>query len=173
MIVSYNAGITLEEYARRGKENDFPELERCPCCKGVVRMDRHGFYWRNALEGELEFKIPIRRLRCPSCRKTVSLSPDFLIPYFQYSLRDVVEGIRRSLGGKVSAWRQRFQFYRKRFMRQLNQVEMFFRAEGFRDRLPRDTIERAIKLLRMILALDEATFVRRSRGHFTSNFMAL
>ncbi len=173
MIVSYNAGVTLEEYARRGKDNDFPELEHCPCCKGVVRMDKHGFYWRNALDGGVEFRIPIRRLRCPSCRKTASLSPDFLLPYFQHTLRDVVVGIRRSLVGKVSVWRQRFQFYRKRFLRLLNQVEMFFRAEGFRGRLPRDTKEKAIKLMRMILALTEATFVRRSRGHFTTNFMAL
>jgi transposase len=171
--VSYDAGVTLEEYARRGKDNDFPELERCPCCKGVVRMDKHGFYWRNALEREVELKIPIRRLRCPSCRKTASLLPDFLLPYFQHTLRDVIAGIRRSLDGRVSTWRQRYQFCRKRFLRQLNQVEMFFRAEGFREMLPGDTREKAIKLMQMILALSEATFVRRSRGHFTTNFMAL
>jgi len=49
---------------------------------------------------------------------------------------------------------------------------MFFRDEGFKDALPKDPKEKAIKLLRMILALGKATFLRRYTGHFSHNFMA-
>jgi hypothetical protein len=36
----------------------------------------------------------------------------------------------------------------------------------------KDINEKATKLLRMILALGKATFLRRYRGHFSYNFMA-
>ncbi|MCW3491726.1 DUF6431 domain-containing protein, partial [Dethiobacter alkaliphilus] len=160
-------------YAELGKKNNFPELERCPSCRGVVRLKRHGFYWRNAIEGEQEYRIPICRLKCPSCEKTTSLLPSFLIPYFQHTLGHVVVDIHKGLTESVDQYRQRIQFYRRRYFQQLKQVEMFFRAEGFRGRLPGEPKEKAIKLLEMIRAFGEATFVRRSTGHFTTNFMAL
>ena len=172
-MISYDADVTLVQYAILGKKNNFPEIERCPACRGLVRLNAHGYYFRNALQGKLELRVPIRRLKCPACNKTFSLLPDFLLPYFQYTLNDILGALSRSLRGTVSAWRQRFWFYRKRFMAQLNQVEMFFRDEGFREKLPGEYIEKAIKLLEMILALGEAPFVRRSRGHFVNKFMAL
>jgi len=98
--------------------------------------------------------------------------PDFLLPYFQYTLSAILERLRAGLGGKIIGCYQLAQFYRKRFLEQLKQVEMFFRDEGFRGVLPRDIKAKAIKLLEMILALGKATFLRRSTGHFTSNFMA-
>jgi len=164
--------LSLEQYAKRGKKNDFPRVEKCPHCRGVVQLRRHGFFWRNALERSKQFRIPICRLKCPSCKNTVSLMPDFLLPYFQYTLSAILERLRAGLGGKIIGCYQLAQFYRKRFLEQLKQVEMFFRDEGFRGVLPRDIKAKAIKLLEMILALGKATFLRRSTGHFTSNFMA-
>jgi hypothetical protein len=49
---------------------------------------------------------------------------------------------------------------------------MFFRDDGFKGTLPKDPKEKATKLLRMILALGKAAFLRRYRGHFSYNFMA-
>lgn len=74
---------------------------------------------------------------------------------------------------KISGYHQLSLFYRKRFLNRLTQIEMFFRDDGFRGILPKNAKEKATKLLRMILALGKATFVRRSRGHFSYNFMAL
>lgn len=68
--------------------------------------------------------------------------------------------------------RQLVQFYVKRFFHQLPSMEMFFRDEGNREPIPQQTKEKAIRLLEMISAFGEAPFLRRSRGHFTSNFMA-
>lgn len=55
LIVSYD--ISVEKYAERGVNNDFPQQERCPHCKGVVALERHGFYWRNAIEGEIVYRL--------------------------------------------------------------------------------------------------------------------
>lgn len=173
MIVPFETEQSLEQYAELGKKNDFPEVERCPVCRGVVRLKRHGFYWRNAIEDEREYRILICRLKCPSCEKTVSLLPSFLLPYFQHTLRQVVTEIHRGLVHTIRRSRQRVEFYRRRYLKQLKQVEMFFRAEGFRDRLPENIKEKAIKLMEMIQALGEATFVKKAKGHFKTNFMAL
>lgn len=172
MVIIYDYHLSLKQYAKRGKENNFPEVDKCPCCRGKVRLRRHGFFWRNALQRGNQYRIPICRLKCPSCQKTVSLLPDFLIPHFQYTLSAVLEQLRAGLLGKTVGYYQLVQFYRKRFLAQLKQVEMFFRDEGFRGILPKDTKAKAIKLLEMVLALGKATFLRRSTGHFTSNFMA-
>jgi len=173
LILTHDFGITLEEYAARGKKNDFPGFDRCPGCRGALSLLRHGFYWRNAIGDKAEYRIPVCRLKCPSCKKTFSLLPSFLLPYFQYTVDVILDKIRASLVGRVvSGYHQLALFYRKRFFRQLTQVEMFFRDEGFRGVLPGDLKQRAIKLLEMISAFGKATFVRRSRGHFSSNFMA-
>lgn len=173
MIIIYEANLSVEEYARLGMNNNFPELDRCPRCHGVVKLLRHGFYRRYAIEEEKQYHIPICRLKCPSCRKTVSLLPDFLLPYFQNTLNTILKRLKVNLVNRTSIGsRQLVSFYRERFMDQLNQIEMFFREQGFRKPLPQEGKEKAIKLLEMILAFGQATFVRRSTGHFKNNFMA-
>lgn len=171
MIITYPLELTVEQYAVLGKKNEFPVIECCPLCGGVVRLIRHGFYFRNAIDGKDEYRIPICRMKCPSCAKTASLLPDFLLPYFQHVLGQVLAELKQVLTGTLKGCRQRAQFYRERFLEQLTRVEMFLRAEGYRQRLPQGK-EKAIKLLEMLLAFGEAPFVRRWTGHFTSNFMA-
>lgn len=173
MVIAHNFNISLEAYAARGVNNTFPRINRCPHCRSMVNLLRHGFYWRNAIEGEDLHRIPICRLKCPSCNITVSLLPDFLIPYFQYTVSTILDRLRCSFIDRVIiGQRQLTAFYQKRYIKQLKQIEMFFRDYGFREPLPTSSKEKAIKLLEMILALGKATFVRRSTGYFIGNFMA-
>jgi len=172
LFVYHDFGISVKEYEVRGKNNDFPEVEQCPHCKGRIRLYRHGFYWRNAIHTK-QYRIPICRLKCPSCKNAISILPTFLLSYFQYTADVILEKLKSLIiEGKISGYHQLVLFYRKRFLNRLNQVEMFFRDDGFKDILPKDSKEKAIKLLRMILALGKATFVRRYQGHFSHNFMA-
>jgi hypothetical protein len=80
-------------------------------------------------------------------------------------LEEKLEGHQRKEG------RQLIQFYYRRFMSQLKNIEMFFRDQNWRGRTPSSIQEKAIKWLEMILAFGEAAFVRRSQGHFTRHFM--
>lgn len=172
LFIYHDFGISVKEYESLGKKNVFPAIDQCPHCKGRVRLNRHGFYWRNAIEVE-QYRIPICRLRCPSCKKTLSILPTFLLSYFQYTVDVILEKLGSLIiKGKINGYHQLVLFYRKRFFNRLNQVEMFFRDDGFRGVLPKDPKEKAIKLLRMILALGKATFLRRYTGHFSHNFMA-
>jgi len=58
-------------------------------------------YWRYAIELFPDFKkkrIPIARFICRRRRKTFSLSPIQLIPYFQYTVGTVIETLLLGMG---------------------------------------------------------------------------
>ena len=175
MIVIYECKQTPVMYAKKGRNNIFPDIDLCPNCKAKHRLQRHGFYERNAVEKDNVYRIPICRLKCSSCGKTVSLLPDFLIPFYQYTLSVVMKRLKERLVEKkrqtTDGIRQLVTFYAKRFVSQLTQVEMFFRDHGKRGVIPGGK-EKTINLLEMISAFGEASFLRRSKDHFSSSFMA-
>jgi len=66
---------------------------RCPICNGTDCYREITPYWRYAIELFPEFKkkrIPIARFLCRERRKTFSLLPIQLIPYFQYTAGAVI-----------------------------------------------------------------------------------
>lgn len=172
MQLVYAFNISPEEYCQRGKKNDFPRIDICPCCSYPTKLPRHGFYWRNALFGKSQFRIPILRLKCPSCGKTISLLPDFVLPYFQYSLEYILNAVEKYfVKSKTDIYYQLMQFYRHRFQRNLDRMLAFFRDQGYRGIVPQK--DKAIKLLKLIDAFPKAeTFAKRFQDHFQHNFMA-
>lgn len=172
MQIIHSFHITPREYHKRGKNNDFPQIDICPCYSYPSPLARHGFYWRNALFRQQEFRIPILRLKCSSCKKTISLLPDFLLPRFQYSLEFILEVLRKFfLHCKTTTYYQLLQFYRRRFLGNLNRIGAFFRDKGYKGILPEKG--KAIKLLELISAFPKAgTFAKRFQDHFQRNFMA-
>ena len=66
---------------------------RCPICEGEDCYRPIAPYWRYAIELSPEFKkerIPIARFLCRKRRKSFSLLPIQLIPYFQYTVGAVM-----------------------------------------------------------------------------------
>jgi len=121
-----------------------------------------------------EYRIPILRLLCPVCRKTLSILPDLLLPYFQRPVKLTLVFLKQYFAcKKVLSYYQQLQFYRRRFFRNLVRIEAFFRDMGYREKIPAGQNEKAIKLLDMISAFLKAeTFARRFNGHFQKTFMA-
>lgn len=175
MMVVYEFGVSLREYALRGKANVFPVLEVCPNCQcfGAGYVKRHGFYWRNAITEEQEYRVPICRFRCSACRVTISVLPDFLVPYFQHVLETVLGRVQERLEGRVhSGSRQLGHFYKRRFLKNLNWIHSFFMDEGERTGLSSDDIKEAKKYLSSILDFGESPFLRRSWGHLNKYLLA-
>jgi hypothetical protein len=79
MIIPYDFAVSLNEYAQRGKENDFPVFDQCPNCKCPAsgNLYRNGFYWRNSITQELVLRIPICRLKCLLCKVNISILRTF------------------------------------------------------------------------------------------------
>ena len=76
-------GIT--KYAKLGKTNIVLPIYGCKNCNYQGKLHRHGYYCRNVISFYSSFSIFILRFKCPSCNKTFSILPSFLIPYYQYS----------------------------------------------------------------------------------------
>ena len=173
MIYYHDFIIDVPRYAELGKENDFPNLNCCPICRAKNQLQRHGFYERNAMEEEMAYRIPICRLLCPDCGKTLSILPTFLLPYFQHTMSYVIRILLTFWKtSTLLCTRQLRRFYEKRVYGKQTEMELFFREEGERIVLPGTGKEKAIKMLQMIQALGKATFVRRWWRHRVTSFMA-
>lgn len=174
MMYYHNFLVDVSRYAELGKDNEFPELDCCPMCRARNRLLRHGFYERNAIETESEiYRITICRLICPNCRKTVSILPTFLLPYFQHTLDFIIFTLLAFwLTRSCLCTRQLRRFYERRAYGKQTEWTLFFREEGDHQVLPKEPKVKAIKLLRMIQALGKATFVRRWWSHHINSFMA-
>ena len=73
----------------------------CPICGQVDCYREITPYWRYAIELSAEFRkerIPIARFLCRRRRKTFSLLPIQLIPYFQYTVSAVIETLLLGTG---------------------------------------------------------------------------
>ena len=162
--------MSPEEYVRRYQEIEWPVLDVCPVCGAHARLQGHGSYSRNALPNrDTELVAPVHRLRCPVCRRTVSLLPSFLLPYFQHTAKFVVE----SLLGKARSYRELLRFHWRRFLVNANRVLAFLRDLGVRERLPDGEKERAMKLLGSIedsgLEMFSTLFHRLNRRGFMAD----
>jgi hypothetical protein len=74
---------------------------RCPICGGVDCYRGISSYWRYAIElfpGFKKKRIPIARFLCRRHRKTFSLLPIQLIPYFQYTVGAVIGTLLLGMG---------------------------------------------------------------------------
>jgi Domain of unknown function (DUF6431) len=79
---------SIQQYMRDIQESSAADRYRPdPCPLGQVRCGllAHGFYYRTLVHKDFDDSIPIRRYLCRVCRRTVSLLPDFALPYLRYS----------------------------------------------------------------------------------------
>ena len=101
---------------------------RCPQCQGKHPLQAHGFYTRTIIDTATAFDglIRVRRYLCAACRRTVSLLPDFALPYLRSSIAVIALFlVARLLHAKTlqaslppAAPYQRGQFWLRRFRSQ-------------------------------------------------------
>jgi Domain of unknown function (DUF6431) len=100
---------------------------QCPLCQTSGPLRAHGFYCRTLVDVKYDGSIRVRRYLCLLCGRTVSLLPEFVLPYLRFAVQ--VIGLflvsrllyRRTLRGAAeAAWQpnmpyQRGQFWVRRF----------------------------------------------------------
>jgi transposase-like protein len=105
-----------------------PERHRpshCPQCEAKRPLTAHGFYCRTLEDVDFDGVIRVRRYLCESCRRTVSLLPEFALPYLRSSIvlialflvARLLEGQTLKRAASAMAY-QRGQFWLRRFRRQ-------------------------------------------------------
>ena len=88
MQILYLVLGSIQQYVRDIQESsaaDRYRLGRCPLCQARSCLLAHGFYHRTLVHKNFDDSIPIRRYLCRDCRRTVSLLPDFALPYLRHS----------------------------------------------------------------------------------------
>jgi hypothetical protein len=58
----------------------------------------HGFYKRTVVEFAWDDVIRVRRYLCKACRRTVSLLPEFILPYLRYAIVVMAAFVKARLG---------------------------------------------------------------------------
>jgi transposase-like protein len=121
---------SLQRYAEAISDPDHYRPDHCPQCEAPQPLVGHGFYSRTLVEGAFDGVIRVRRYLCRSCRRTVSLLPEFVLPYLRFSVSVIAAFlVARLLRGRtlVAATLaasqphmsyQRGQFWARRFRRQ-------------------------------------------------------
>ena len=121
---------SIQQYEQGLSDPDRYRPDHCPLCHTSDPLRAHGFYFRTLVDVEYDGSIRVRRYLCLLCKRTVSLLPEFALPYLRFSLG--VIGLflvsrllyRRTYREAASAAcqpnmaYQRGQFWVRRFQRQ-------------------------------------------------------
>jgi len=130
----------------------------CPLCHNKQTLISHGFYSRTVVDVELDCEIRVQRFLCRGCRRTVSLLPEFVLPYLRFTITVIgsflkarlVEG--RTLKAAAEAAHQphmpyqRGQHWVRRFQRQAEKISAALTGL-IRPAAASDFVQRALSML--------------------------
>lgn len=77
---------SIREYAETISDPDRYRPDHCPQCEAKHPLTGHGFYRRTIVGIAFDGVIRVRRYRCRACRRTVSLLPEFALPWLRFSI---------------------------------------------------------------------------------------
>jgi len=121
---------SIQKYAEQIADPDRYRPDHCPQCQTPHSLIAHGFYSRTLADAGFDASIRVRRYLCRSCKRTVSLLPEFALPYLRFSISVIALFLVARLlqsatlaAAAVAAAQsamsyQRGQFWIRRFQRQ-------------------------------------------------------
>jgi transposase-like protein len=77
---------SVQQYLEQLDNPDSYRPGHCPQCQAKHPLTAHGFYTRTLIDTTFDGVIRVRRYLCQTCRRTVSLLPEFVLPYLRSSL---------------------------------------------------------------------------------------
>ena len=77
---------SVQQYAEQLADPDCYRPGYCPQCQTKHPLTAHGFYTRTLIDTAFDGIIRVRRYLCQACQRTVSLLPEFVLPYVRSSL---------------------------------------------------------------------------------------
>jgi hypothetical protein len=101
MQMLYPFSGSIQQYIQRvssGEDANRCRPGNCPQCESKQPLVCHGFYKRTVADMEWEGVIRVRRFMCSACRRTVSLLPEFVLPYLRFTIVVIGEFLKARLG---------------------------------------------------------------------------
>jgi hypothetical protein len=77
---------SIQQYNEQLSNPDSHRPGCCPQCQIKHPLTAHGFYTRTLIDTAFDGVIRVRRYLCNACQRTVSLLPEFILPYLRSSL---------------------------------------------------------------------------------------
>lgn len=121
---------SINEYADAISDPDRYRPDHCPQCQAKQPLRGHGFYSRTLVDLAFDGVIRVRRYLCRLCGRTVSLLPDFALPWMRFSLTVIslflmarlIQGVSLAAAALAASQKampyQRGQFWIRRFGKQ-------------------------------------------------------
>ena len=93
---------SVQQYFEEITDPDRYRPDHCPQCEADRPLRAHGFYSRTLVDVAFDASIRVRRYLCRCCKRTVSLLPEFALPYLRFSIRVIALFLlARLLGGST------------------------------------------------------------------------
>ena len=129
MQILHPFGGSVQQYDEQLANPDCHRPGHCPQCQTQRPLTAHGFYTRTLIDTGFDGVIRVRRYLCQACQRTVSLLPEFVLPYLRSSLMVIALFLIARLLGRQTLHRaaatapppmpyQRGQFWIRRFRTQ-------------------------------------------------------
>ena len=121
---------SIKQYSEEISDAGRHRPDHCPQCAAQRPLTAHGFYRRTVADVEFDGIIRVRRYLCHCCKRTVSLLPEFALPYLRFSILAIslfliarlLNGCTLQAAAQAAAQPgmpyQRGQFWVRRFQRQ-------------------------------------------------------
>jgi hypothetical protein len=77
---------SVQQYTEQLANPDCYRPGHCPQCQAKHPLTAHGFYTRTLIDTAFDGVIRVRRYLCQACQRTISLLPEFVLPYLRSSL---------------------------------------------------------------------------------------
>lgn len=130
MQILHRFSGSIQQYSEEISDPHRYRPDSCPQCQASCPLTAHGFYCRTLVDVEFDGAIRVRRYLCRLCQRTVSLLPEFALPYLRFGIslislflvarllagRSLREAARAAL--QPSMPYQRGQFWIRRFQKQ-------------------------------------------------------
>jgi hypothetical protein len=152
---------SLQQYLEEISDPDRYRPDHCPQCGAKEPLAGHGFYQRTLVDGVFDGVIRVRRYLCLLCKRTVSLLPEFALPWLRFSLSVIslflvtrlLQGLTltaAALAARQPAMPyQRGQFWLRRFRKQAPMLSVALAPLAAPVPAP-DLVTRALHMLQSI-----------------------
>jgi len=152
---------SIQQYFEEISDPDRCRPDHCPQCEAKQPLIGHGFYLRTLVAPAFDGVIRVRRYLCRLCKRTVSLLPEFALPWLRFSIAVIALFLvaRLLLGltlaaaalvaGQPAMPYQRGQFWIRRFRKQAPGLAVALVALASPKPAP-DFVARALHMLQSI-----------------------
>jgi hypothetical protein len=153
---------SIQSYAEEISDPDRYRPDHCPQCEAKHPLTGHGFYRRTLVDAAFDGVIRVRRYLCGSCKRTVSLLPERVLPWLRFSLSVIalflaarlLQGLPLVAAARAAAQAdmpyQRGQSWIRRFQKQAPTLSLALVSLAATPIAAADFVSRALRMLESI-----------------------